>query len=162
MTKSSGFVLLGMLRFLSIKAQNPYSSFLFVLPSMASQSIHPHFVLVPLMTQGHMIDFARLLASHGVKITLVTSPTNALRFASVLGRSIDSGLGIQVAELDFPVTKAGLTEGCENLDMVPSPEMTLNLFEETELLRTPFEELFTKLEPRPQCVISRLVLSIYL
>ncbi|KAI4364241.1 hypothetical protein MLD38_020360 [Melastoma candidum] len=116
-----------------------------------------HFLLVPLMAQGHMIpmfDIARLFASRGVKVTLVTTPANASRFTSVAARSIAAGLDIRVVELEFPVAKAGLPDGCENLDTIPSPEMAGKFLEATEFLRQPFEELFSRLEPRPNCVVS--------
>ncbi|PHU05159.1 UDP-glycosyltransferase 73C5 [Capsicum chinense] len=75
------------------------------------------------MAQGHMIpmiDVARLLAQHGVIITILITHSNAVRFKTVVDRAVDAGLKIQVAHLDFPSLEVGLPEGCENFDMLPS------------------------------------------
>jgi hypothetical protein len=54
---------------------------IFDIPSaMDSATGQPHFVLIPLMAQGHMIpmiDMARLFAERGVIVSLVTTPYNA-------------------------------------------------------------------------------------
>lgn len=42
-----------------------------------------HFVLFPLMAQGHlipMVDMGRILAQRGAIVTIITSPVNANRF----------------------------------------------------------------------------------
>ncbi|EMS60667.1 UDP-glycosyltransferase 73C5 [Triticum urartu] len=47
-----------------------------------SGSARAHFVLVPMMAQGHtipMTDMARLLAEHGVQVSFITMPVNAAR-----------------------------------------------------------------------------------
>ncbi|MCD9560195.1 UDP-Glycosyltransferase [Datura stramonium] len=65
---------------------------------MDVRSVQPHFVLFPFMAQGHMIpmiDIARLLAQQGVLITILSTPSNANRFKSVIDRAIEAGLKIQ-------------------------------------------------------------------
>ncbi|KAL5546035.1 hypothetical protein UlMin_005722 [Ulmus minor] len=128
---------------------------------MASQENQPHFLLFPLMAQGHMIpmiDIARLLAQKGVKITIVTTPHNAARFEAVLARAIESGLPIKVVVLKFPSQEAGLPEGCENLDAVPTTELVRNFFVATTMLEKPAEELANELKPRPNCIVSDMSL----
>ncbi|XP_058738086.1 UDP-glycosyltransferase 73C5-like [Vicia villosa] len=118
----------------------------------------PHFVLFPLIAQGHiipMIDIAKLLAQHGAIVTVFTTPKNASRFSSVLSRAVSSGLQINLVTLNFPSKQAGLPDGCENLDMVSiSQEIMYSFFHAFSLLQKPAEELFDKLSPRPSCIIS--------
>ncbi|GMN39272.1 hypothetical protein TIFTF001_008502 [Ficus carica] len=128
---------------------------------MAFQAPQLHFLLFPLMAQGHMIpmvDIARLLAQRGAKITIVTTPQNAARFKEVLTRARESGLHIDLIQLKFPSQEAGLPEGCESLDMLPSPEHTLNFFNAINMLQQPAEEMLEELTPRPSCVISDMCL----
>ncbi|OIW11312.1 hypothetical protein TanjilG_20461 [Lupinus angustifolius] len=124
---------------------------------MVSETNIPHFTLFPLMAQGHiipMMDIARLLSQHGVKVTIFTTPKNASRFTSVISRAVSSGLQIQLLLLQFPSKEVGLPEGCENFDMVPSTNMMLNLFNGITLLQKQAEELFATLTPKPSCIIS--------
>ncbi|OAY60545.1 UDP-glycosyltransferase 73C11 [Manihot esculenta] len=124
---------------------------------MPSQTQQLHFVLFPLMAQGHMIpmiDIARLLAQHGVMISIVTTPLNAARFKTVLARAVKSGLKIQVFELQFPSEIAGLPEGCENFDMLPSLEMGKQMFTAIIELEKQADKLLEELIPQPSCIIS--------
>ncbi|KAJ4780337.1 Glycosyltransferase [Rhynchospora pubera] len=92
----------------------------------SSQSKKPHFVLVPLMAQGHtipMIDLAHLLASHGALVTFVTTPLNALRIESVIQHAKESQLPIKFLPLPFNYAEAGLPEGSENLDTLHHGEV---------------------------------------
>lgn len=128
---------------------------------MASSENHHHklhFVLFPLMQQGHMIpmiDIARLFAGHGIIITIVTTPANSLRFKSVVDRSVESGLPIRLLILPFPsAEKTGLPEGCENIDALPSPEWAIKFLNAATSLPEPFEQAFVDLEPLPCCIVS--------
>ncbi|KAM3695062.1 hypothetical protein ACJW31_07G102400 [Castanea mollissima] len=69
------------------------------------------------MAHGHLIptmDMAKLFAARGVKATLVTTPRNVPSFSKTRGINID----IQI--IKFPAVKAGLPEGCENIDSIAS------------------------------------------
>ncbi|GMP84814.1 hypothetical protein CsSME_00038189 [Camellia sinensis var. sinensis] len=125
---------------------------------MASQNNHLHFVLVPLMAPGHfipMIDMAKLLAQHGVTVTVVTSPLIASRFNPIINRAIESGLHLRLLSLQFPSVEAGLPEGCETADTLPSIHLMRNFFVAICLLQEPFEQLFETIEPSPiSCIIA--------
>ncbi|PON31764.1 UDP-glucuronosyl/UDP-glucosyltransferase [Parasponia andersonii] len=128
---------------------------------MASQAKELHFLVFPLMGQGHMIpmvDIARLLAQRGVIITIVTTPHNAARFESVLTRDRETGLRIHLLRVKFPYEEAGLPEGCENFDLLPSLGLAPKLFSAASMLQKPAEKLIEELTPQPNCVISDVAL----
>ncbi|KAF5945708.1 hypothetical protein HYC85_015936 [Camellia sinensis] len=129
---------------------------------MASQNNHLHFVLVPLMAPGHfipMIDIAKLLAQHGVTVTVVTTPLIASRFNPIINRAIESGLPLRLLSLRFPSVEAGLPEGCETVDTVPSLDLIRNFYVAIFLLQEPFEQLFETLEPSPSCIIADKIIA---
>jgi hypothetical protein len=101
-----------------------------------------------------MVDIARLLAQRGLIITVVPTPHNAARFKTTIARAVESGLQIQLIQLQFPCEEAGLPEGCENFDMLPSIDFAFNFFTATEMLHQPMDKLFENLTPRPSCIIS--------
>ncbi|CAK9157692.1 unnamed protein product [Ilex paraguariensis] len=129
---------------------------------MVSHSNQLHFVLIPLLAQGHMIpmiDMARLFAEHGVFVSLVTTPHNASRFATVIDRARISGLGIQLIEIPFPGEEFGLPPKCENLDSVPSRDLIRNFFSALNKLQHPLEQYLQQHNPPPSCIISDKSLS---
>lgn len=124
---------------------------------MAAQKSQVHFVLVPLMSPGHlipMVDLAKLLAQHGVIVSIISTPLNTIRFKSGIDHSVKSGLQIRILELEFPAVQAGLPKGCENMDSLPSRDLIKDFFVAASMLQKPFEELFSDLKPSPSCIIS--------
>ncbi|KAF2289823.1 hypothetical protein GH714_038828 [Hevea brasiliensis] len=109
------------------------------------------------MSPGHlipMIDMAKLLANHGLIVTVVTTPLNALKFTSTIERSNESGIKIHILQLQFPALEAGLPEGCESMDKLPSRNLIRNFFNAASMLQQQFEQVFETLQPRPSCLIS--------
>nr|CAD1834194.1 unnamed protein product [Ananas comosus var. bracteatus] len=106
-----------------------------------------HFVLVPFMAQGHLIpamDIAALLTARGAAVTLITTPVNAARLRPLADRLVASSSHsgpFRLAELPFPAASFGLPEGCESLDLIPSPRLVLNLFRAAAALRGPLTSL---------------------
>ncbi|KAJ6359176.1 hypothetical protein OIU76_000820 [Salix suchowensis] len=128
---------------------------------MASQSHQLHFVLFPLIAQGHLIpmfDTARMLARHGVIVTIVTTQLNAKRFAIPLARAAEAGLQIRAVEIQFSCQETGLPNEIENFDMLPSLGLGYELFMAANTLQEPVERLFEGLTPRPSCIISDMCL----
>ncbi|KAK6140072.1 hypothetical protein DH2020_026207 [Rehmannia glutinosa] len=109
------------------------------------------------MAPGHMIpmiDIAKLLAQRGVTVSIITTPQNANRFTSTIDRAVKSGLQIQLIQIRFPSVEAGLPEGCENLDTLPSLDMATNFFVALNLLQKEVGQVFDEMLPRPNCLIS--------
>ncbi|XP_065854194.1 UDP-glycosyltransferase 73C1-like [Euphorbia lathyris] len=128
----------------------------------SSEPQQQHFILFPFMAPGHMnpmIDIAKLLAQQGVIITIITSPINANRFKQTLNRSINSGLQINLLELEFPAQATGLPKDCENFDMLSSLGLANEFFFATNLLQNPVEKLLQEIKPRPNCIISDINLA---
>ncbi|KAL3628430.1 UDP-glucoronosyl and UDP-glucosyl transferase [Castilleja foliolosa] len=124
---------------------------------MASQSNQLHFILFPLMAPGHMIpmiDIAKLLAHRNVIVSIITTPQNVTRFGSTIDRAVKAGLQIKLLEIRFPSVEAGLPEGCENLDTLPSLDMAANFFIALNLLQKEARQVFDEMQPRPSCIIS--------
>ncbi|KAJ0714467.1 putative UDP-glucuronosyl/UDP-glucosyltransferase, UDP-glycosyltransferase family [Helianthus annuus] len=116
-----------------------------------------HFLVVPIGSPGHYIptiDLAKLLAQHGVRITIVTTPVNTIRFGSILNQAIQSGLPISFLEFQLPYEKFGITEGCESLDDLPDLGLAHALFLAQSSLQQEVEQYIEKLNPKPSCILS--------
>ncbi|XP_049406360.1 UDP-glycosyltransferase 73C1-like [Solanum stenotomum] len=116
-----------------------------------------HFLLIPLMSQSHIIplvDLAKLLALHGVNVSIITTPINAKRYKSIVTHAIKSNLKIKIIPLHFPSQEVGLPQGCENLDTLKSLELFKDFFLASEMMQEPLEKLIQDLEPKPSCIIS--------
>ncbi|KAL7247975.1 hypothetical protein ACSBR2_002805 [Camellia fascicularis] len=109
------------------------------------------------MGQGHLIpmaDIAKLLAQRGVIVTVITTPLNALRIQPITDRTASSGLPIRLLQLPIPSLEAGLPEGTETLDTVPSLHSFKNFFVAISMLQQPLVQLFEQFNPRPSSMIS--------
>ncbi|KAK7293502.1 hypothetical protein RJT34_16369 [Clitoria ternatea] len=115
-----------------------------------------HFLFIPLMAPGHilpLVDMAKLLARRGVKVTIVTTPLNAIQFRTNIEREIQFGSPIQIELVKFPNVEAGIPLGCENLETLPSMDLRENFLTALGMLQQPIEELLEKLEPFPSCIV---------
>ncbi|PKA64551.1 UDP-glycosyltransferase 73D1 [Apostasia shenzhenica] len=118
-----------------------------------------HFVLVPFMAQGHMIpmtDLGLLLAARGVRVSLITTPVNARRLRASTDRAAAGvlPLPLRLVELPFPCSAAGLPEGCENIDLVPRPELFPPFCKAPNLLVEPLKQYLRRYPPAPTCIIA--------
>ncbi|XVE61617.1 hypothetical protein DITRI_Ditri06bG0054700 [Diplodiscus trichospermus] len=129
---------------------------------MASIAKQLHFVLIPLMAQGHMIpmvDMARLLAERGVIVSLITTPQNASRFDTVVQRAMESELQIRLVKIPFPCQEVGLPIGCENLDTLSSRDLLKKFYNALAMWQEPLEQYLEQQKPLPSCVIADKYLS---
>ncbi|KAJ8530055.1 hypothetical protein K7X08_036890 [Anisodus acutangulus] len=110
------------------------------------------------MAHGHMIpilDMAKIVASRGVKATIITTPLNESVFSKAIQRNKHLGIEIDIRLIEFQAVENNLPEGCERLDLVPSPDLFLNLFKATAMMQEPFEKLIEEL--RPNCLVSDML-----
>ncbi|XP_054802120.1 UDP-glycosyltransferase 73C12-like isoform X2 [Prosopis cineraria] len=100
-----------------------------------------------------MGDLARLVARRNVKVTIMTTPLNAIRVRANIDRERKSGSSITFQLFRFPNAEAGLPEGCESLDTLPSTDLLVNFTKALCMLQDPVEQLFEELSPTPTCII---------
>lgn len=107
-----------------------------------------------------MIDMAKLLAKQpNVMVTIATTPLNATRYGPTLMGPIKAGLAIQFLEIPFPAVEAGLPEGCESTDQIPSLDYVPNFLAAIGMLQQKLEERYGTLKPCPNCIISDKYMS---
>ncbi|XP_050901594.1 scopoletin glucosyltransferase [Lathyrus oleraceus] len=109
-----------------------------------------HMFFFPFMGHGHMIpsiDMAKLFASKGVKSTIVTTPLNKPTISKAIQHFKNHSNNIHIQTINFPSVEVGLPEGCENVDLIPSPLHAPAFFKATRLMQEPFEELLLQQQP---------------
>ncbi|XP_020573221.1 uncharacterized protein LOC110019754 [Phalaenopsis equestris] len=116
-----------------------------------------HFLLVPLLAQGHlipMVDLAKLLAARGMLVTFATTPVNLARIQP----TVASNLPIRFVELPFPAADFGLPDGCESADLIPTADLFIPFMNSLTHLRKPLEDHLRVPDPtgwpKPACLIS--------
>ncbi|CAN1152939.1 Scopoletin glucosyltransferase [Linum perenne] len=119
-----------------------------------------HVFFFPFMAHGHMIpaiDMAKVFASRGLKITIVTTPLNATHFSNTITKhSVSTGSDIRIRTLQFPAVEFGLPEGCENIEVITSKNLGWDTIAKFFQASTKLQESFEKLleEERPDCLVA--------
>ncbi|AQK44934.1 Cytokinin-O-glucosyltransferase 3 [Zea mays] len=123
----------------------------------------PHFVVIPWPATSHMIpivDIGCLLAAHGAAVTIITTPSSSQLVQSRVDRAGQGSAGVTVTAIPFPGAEAGLPDGCERTDHIPSPDLVPNFFVATarfgEAVARHCRRLptATAAHPRPSCVVA--------
>ncbi|KAK9988390.1 hypothetical protein SO802_028629 [Lithocarpus litseifolius] len=117
---------------------------------MGSKSRQIHIFFFPLMGYGHLIpmmDTTKLFAVQSVKETIVTTPRNGHYSPKCVART-----NIDIQIIKFPAVEAGLLEGCENIDLVTSLDMSHKFIQATKMLQQPLEQLLE--EYQPSCLVA--------
>lgn len=122
----------------------------------------PHFVVIPWPVTSHMIpmvDVGCLLAAHGAPVTIITTPSSSQLVQSRVDRAGQGSAGITVTALPFPGAEAGLPDGCERLDHVPSVDLVPNFFDANAqfgdaVARHCRRLLMATTHRRPSCIVA--------
>ncbi|XP_010905295.1 probable UDP-glucosyl transferase 73B6 [Elaeis guineensis] len=109
-----------------------------------------HICFFPFMAHGHMIpmmEIARLFATRGLKISIISTPVNVPQYSKFTERSKILGYQVDILVIKFPCVEAGLPEGCEHLDMALSGDLNRNFFTAAGMLGPQLEQLLKKHRP---------------
>ncbi|GLJ07735.1 hypothetical protein SUGI_0073350 [Cryptomeria japonica] len=122
----------------------------------------PHIVAVPFPALGHaipLLDFAKLLASHGLTVSCVTTAANLPHLEYQLAQAISSGLDIHLLVLPTPAME-GLAVGIESFEQVPTEQCGL-IFELAVKLEHPFNRWLEDQQgmEAPVCVMRDMLLG---
>ncbi|KAG6671583.1 hypothetical protein I3842_16G010100 [Carya illinoinensis] len=119
-----------------------------------------HLVIFPYMAQGHtipLLDISKAFAIRGLKVVIITTPSNASFIVSKTSKHPNISLSI----IPFPRVPE-LPEGCENTVDLPSMALLSTFVEATKKMKQPFEGVLIDMiadgHP-PICVISDFFLS---
>ncbi|GLJ07793.1 hypothetical protein SUGI_0074170 [Cryptomeria japonica] len=118
----------------------------------------PHVVAVPFPAMGHFIPFlhlAKLLSSHGIAVSYVTTPGNISRLQILLSQRLNDGLDVRLVALPTPSVE-GL-QGQESTDLL-SPESDDLTFQLAQSLQHPFniwmeQQFHQQTAAPPLCII---------
>ncbi|POO03850.1 UDP-glucuronosyl/UDP-glucosyltransferase [Trema orientale] len=123
---------------------------------MAFPNSKSHIVIFPFMAQGHaipLLDLSRALSRRGLKVTIITTPSNA----DTITPYVSKHPNIHLREIPFPKIQ-GLPEGCENMSQTFSRDHLLPFLNATKLLKDPFEATLRDMcrldQDWPTCLIS--------
>ncbi|XP_022155700.1 UDP-glucose flavonoid 3-O-glucosyltransferase 7-like [Momordica charantia] len=111
-----------------------------------------HIFLFPFLADGHIVpivDMAKLFASRGIKITILTTPLSSISISKSL-HNFNSQ--IQLLLLDLPSSEAGLPGACENADSILTPALFFKFISAMDLLRPQLEHAL--MEHRPHCLVA--------
>ncbi|GLJ52983.1 hypothetical protein SUGI_1128510 [Cryptomeria japonica] len=108
------------------------------------KSSKPHVVVVPYVGQGHLIPFlelAKLLASHGLIVSYISTPGNVARLQPLVDHAVNSsnpGVEIRLVSHPMPLIE-GLPPGIESADNITF-HMSGILMKSSYKLAGPFEQ----------------------
>lgn len=122
---------------------------------MDSERRQLHLLFFPFLAPGHMIpaiDMAKLFASTGLKISIITTPHHASQVSKTIEKSKTLGFIMDVLIIEFPWLQVGLPKGCESYNLATSPDLRQKFLKATAMLENPLGELLQ--EHRPDCLVA--------
>ncbi|XP_010685168.2 UDP-glycosyltransferase 73C3 [Beta vulgaris subsp. vulgaris] len=105
---------------------------------MASENHLPDAIIFPFMAQGHtlsLLDLAKILSQRGLKVTIISTPSNAKQTSSILSTKFPN---ISIHVIPFPICD-DLSQDCENTKDIISKDQHLSFLRATLKLKEPFE-----------------------
>nr|AYR16625.1 UDP-glucosyltransferase UGT73BB1 [Polygala tenuifolia] len=120
---------------------------------MDSHDSQLHISFFPFMGPGHMlptIDIAKLFAFRGLKVTIITTPSNAA-VDSTLQKTKELGFEIKLLFIKFPYAELGLPEGCD-AKLMFQPQLRRKLCKIIPSMQHSLEELLQ--QHRPACLVA--------
>ncbi|PON81078.1 UDP-glucuronosyl/UDP-glucosyltransferase [Trema orientale] len=121
-------------------------------PAMGSQAHHQlHVIFFPFMAQGHLIptiDMAKLFASKGSKVTILTTSY----FTPFLSKKIENSAQIDIFNIRVPAAEVGLPEGIDSAHAAGTPEMTEKFFKACGKLGPQLDQILER--HRPVCLVA--------
>ncbi|KAJ7961084.1 Glycosyltransferase [Quillaja saponaria] len=120
-------------------------------PATTPLKIH----VIPFIAPGHIIplsELARIFASRGEHVTIITTPFNADLLQKSIDEDRDSGEHIGIHTVEWSATELGLPHGVENLSNVTDLETGIKLHRALVLMQKQMEDFMTR-NP-PDCIIA--------
>uniref|UniRef100_A0A2N9FN76 Uncharacterized protein n=1 Tax=Fagus sylvatica TaxID=28930 RepID=A0A2N9FN76_FAGSY len=122
---------------------------------MASERRQLHLFFFPFLASGHLIpavDMAKLFASRGLKISIITTPLNASLISKTIEKSKILGLQMDVLIIEFPYVQVELPKGLESYHLATSLDLRQKFYKAAAMLEQPLEKLVQ--EYAPDCLVS--------
>jgi hypothetical protein len=122
---------------------------------MDSERRQLHLFFFPFLASGHLIpavDMAKLFASRGLKISIITTPLNASLISKTIEKSKILGLQMDVLIIEFPYVQVELPKGFESYHLATSLDLRQKFYKAAAMLEQPLEKLVQ--EYAPDCLVS--------
>jgi len=128
--------------------------------SVEAQTQHQlNVIFLPFPEPGHMIPMvgtARVFAKHGVSVTIITTPANALTFHKAIESDFNCGYHIGTRVVPFPAAEVGVPDGIENAKDATKREIIGKLRLGILMIKDQIELLFQELQP--DCLVTDMLL----
>ncbi|MED6133310.1 Soyasapogenol B glucuronide galactosyltransferase [Stylosanthes scabra] len=99
-----------------------------------------------------MVDIARVLAMHGVDVTIIASPVAASLFQTSVDGDSSRGRSIRTHVVKFPAAEVGLPDGVETFNVDTKPDTIFKIAKGLQLLEKEIEKLFEELQA--DCIVT--------
>ncbi|MED6126931.1 hypothetical protein PIB30_083254 [Stylosanthes scabra] len=115
---------------------------------------------LPFFAQGHLIPLvhlARLVASRGQHVTILTSPSNAQLFDKIIDDDTAAGHHIRVLIFEFPSDRLGIPSGVENISAASDNTTASKIYMAAHLIKPAIYSIIS--ETRPDVFIPDIMFT---